>query len=99
MNCLDTENPVSISKPVIDFLKNDLGYDGLVITDSLGMIDIDHKYREALLAGVDIMIVDDSREATFDVLDAVLTGEVSEEELDYHVTRILEHKLSHNLFQ
>lgn len=44
---IDPEFPATLSKPCINILRNDLGFDGLVITDSLAMMGIIQKYGDA----------------------------------------------------
>ncbi|MEO3872778.1 glycoside hydrolase family 3 protein [Nonomuraea sp. B12E4] len=83
-------------------LRDELGYDGVVVTDSLSMQGVRDKYGDdripvlALKAGVDmLMMVDDttstlSLEVAYNaVLDAVRSGELTEERIDESVHRIL----------
>ena len=55
--------PASISKPVIDYLKNILGYKGIILTDALDMKAITERYNsgdatiEAFRAGNDIILM------------------------------------------
>lgn len=60
---LDRLNPASLSKKVISYLKNECGFDGLVVTDDLKMGAIRLIYRpklasyKALKAGNDLILV------------------------------------------
>lgn len=60
-NKIDPDRPASLSKKVIDLIRN-AGYDGLIFTDSLAMMGILQKYGEenvygmAVAAGNDIIL-------------------------------------------
>lgn len=93
--------PASLSeKMVTDVLREDLGFDGVVITDALNMGAVAEKYPSAevavraLKAGVDILLMPaDFKEAYQGVLDAVSEGELTEERIDESLYRILSLKL------
>lgn len=108
--------PASLSKHMItDILRGDLGYDGLVITDSLRMdaisadFTIEDACRLAILAGDDLLLMpvtcnDSSCYEQLDALLASLTKDVndkviSEERVDESVLRILEYKIRHGYFK
>jgi beta-N-acetylhexosaminidase len=90
-------DPATLSYPIITgLLRRDLGFDGVVVTDSLGMQGVRDKYGDdrvvvlAINAGVDMLL----RPPQFDLahqalLDAVHSGEISQERLDEAVGRIL----------
>lgn len=92
--------PASLSKPLItDFLKAELGYDGLVITDALNMGALTNYYSQeeiyvkAIEAGVDILLMpSSSRKALVAVKNAVGEGVISEERIDESVRKILKLK-------
>lgn len=96
------EMPASLSRAVVTgLLRDGLGYDGLIITDSLGMAAVMQvvEPREAgvraLLAGCDLLLMSPDFEACYQgVLDAVNSGRISEERLDESVARVLRAKLS-----
>lgn len=102
----DSGLPATLSKPILtDLLREDMGYDGLIITDSLGMAGVNDIYPpeevpvEALKAGADVLLNPPDVEAAYDgVLDAVESGEISEDRLDESVYRILSEKMDKNLF-
>ncbi|TDD96384.1 glycoside hydrolase family 3 protein [Jiangella asiatica] len=91
--------PATLSRPIItDLLRGELGYDGIVITDALNMDAIREHFGPervpvlALLAGVDQLLVPEDGEMDImyqAVLNAVRTGEISEERLDESVARVL----------
>lgn len=87
---------------VTEILKGQLGFSGLVITDSMqmGAITNTHSSGEAavlaLKAGCDIILMPEDLEEAFDtVVAAVEDGRLTVEWLDETVLRILELKLSH----
>lgn len=92
--------PASLSKSLItDFLKDEMGYDGLVITDALNMKALTNYYQEdeiyvkAVEAGVDILLMPSSPKSARDSLkNAVLSGRISEERIDESVRKILKLK-------
>ena len=92
--------PASLSAELITGrLRGELGYDGLVVTDSLAMRAITDQYTSAQAAvlafeaGADLLLMPQDYTAAFDgVLDAVRWGEVDESRLDESVLRILRAK-------
>src|SRR5699024_513134 len=102
----DSGLPATLSKPIItDLLREELGYNGLVITDSLGMSGAnvypqDRVPVEAFKAGVDVLLNPPNVEVAYNgVLEAVQSGEISEERLDESVYRILSAKMDKDLFE
>lgn len=101
----DSGLPATLSKPILtDLLRDEMGYDGLIITDSLDMsganvYPADRVPVEALKAGVDVLLNPPDVEVAYNgVLDAVESGEISEDRLDASVYRILKAKMDHGLF-
>lgn len=92
--------PCSLSyKMITDVLRNELGYQGLVITDALQMRAITESYtpQEAAVlsiqAGVDLLLMPQNLPAAFQgVLEAVEAGEITEERIDESVRRIIRTK-------
>ncbi|ESQ03601.1 glycoside hydrolase family 3 protein [Streptomyces albidoflavus] len=101
------EDPATLSRPILTgILREELGYDGVVVTDSLGMQGVRTKYGDdrvpvlALLAGVDQLLNPPSIKVAYDaVLAAVRDGELTEERIDTSVLRILELKARRGLFE
>lgn len=92
--------PATLSKPMIDILRNELSFDGIIITDGLEMSAITALYKEedavvmAVQAGVDMLLLPKDLESAFNaVLTAVRDGRISEERIDGSVKRILKLKL------
>lgn len=91
--------PATFSPAIVALLRNELGFDGLVLTDSLAMAGLAQVAipREAvvraLLAGHDLLLdVTDVEDAFFAIAAAVERGEVSLDRIDESVRRILRAK-------
>ena len=89
--------PATLSKPIMTgVLREEMGYDGVVITDSLGMAGVREEYGDAqvpvlaLKAGVDMLLMPPDLDLAYNsVLDAVRSGELTERRIDTSVKRIL----------
>ena len=100
-NVTGDETPASLSeKMVTQTLRNDLGYDGLIITDALNMGAIVQNYSSseaavsAVLAGVDLLLMPtDFHEAVPGVIAAAEDGTIPEARIDDAVIRIVATKL------
>lgn len=104
---LDPKYPATLSKKVITgLLRNNLNYDGIVITDDMYMravldnYELDKAVVTAINAGVDILLCTQiyetlpSHESLYDaVLKAVENGKISEERLRESVMRIIKLKV------
>ena len=94
--------PASLSRQIItDGLRNNMGFKGVVVTDSLQMGAITGKYKSgeaavlALEAGVDILLMPSSLPAAYEgVMQAVESGRISEARIDESVLRILKLKMN-----
>ena len=94
--------PASLNPKIMtDLLREDLGYDGIIITDSLSMgavtkfYDEDEVGLQALLAGADMILMPLDFEGSYKrVLGAVKSGEISEDRIDESVTRVVRAKLA-----
>jgi beta-N-acetylhexosaminidase len=90
-------DPATLSRPIItDLLRGELGYRGVVVTDSLEMAGVRQKYGDdrvpvlALKAGADMLLMPpDLPLAIRAVLAAVASGELTEARIDESVRRIL----------
>ncbi|PXY31202.1 glycoside hydrolase family 3 protein [Prauserella muralis] len=93
-------NPATLSRPIITgLLREELGYDGVVVTDSLQMQGVRELHPDAeipvlaLEAGVDQMLMPPDLDIAIQgVLDAVRGGRLTEQRIDASVERILELK-------
>ena len=95
------EVPASLSRLMVnDILRDELVYDGIIITDALNMKCITKFYDsgqaalKAIDAGVDMILMpDDMEEAYTEVLEAVKSGSVDESRIEESVRRILKVKI------
>lgn len=90
--------PAAVSQPVIiDLLRGDLEFDGMVITDALNMGGVSgFGVVEAIQAGADIVLAPvDTRRALREVATAVGQGKLKRAELQARARRILFHKYLH----
>ena len=95
-----TNEPASLSYILMtEKLREELGFEGVIITDSFEMKAISGVYGSgeaavnAILAGADIVLMPADYEQAFDaVMAAVESGEISEERLEESVRRILRMK-------
>ena len=93
--------PATFSKILVtDILRNEMGYQGIIITDSLSMGAIIDYYDEneaavyAFLAGCDMLLMPKNFHGAYEaVLSAVKEGRITEERLDESVYRIIKKKL------
>jgi beta-N-acetylhexosaminidase len=94
--------PSSLSKNIVtDLLRKELGFEGLIFTDSLHMYGVT-KYFEsgeyelaALLAGNDVLLCPfDVPAAVASIKQALADKRITEQEIDVHVERILRLKKS-----
>ena len=98
MVCLDPNAPASLSASVHVYLRQEMGYDGVIMTDDLAMAAVT-SYADsgkaavlAVKAGNDLLCVTDFQTQIPALLDAVKRGEITEAELDTHALRILRWK-------
>ncbi|SED60348.1 beta-N-acetylhexosaminidase [Streptomyces sp. 3213] len=103
----DSGDPATLSQPIVTgVLRGELGYDGVVVTDSLGMAGVRQKYGDdrvpvlALKAGVDQLLDPPSLDVAWNaVVKAVRDGELTEARLDESVLRVLRLKARLGLFE
>ena len=98
VTALDDQMPASLSDPVHTYLRENMGYAGVIITDDLQMGAITDTFGRgesavlAVLAGNDLLCTWEYEEQYAAVLEAVQTGAISCEQLDRAVLRILRWK-------
>ena len=88
---LDKDNPATLSATTHNFLRNELGFTGISITDDLDMDSVKNNDNiiKAILAGNDLLIVTDYENAISKVKNAINNGDISETVIDKMVFRIL----------
>lgn len=105
VNVTSDKLPTSMSETMITGkLRNELGYDGVIITDAMAMGAVADNYTSAeaavtaVKAGVDIVLMPQNLDEAFNgVINAVTDGEISMERLDESVMRILKLKARYKL--
>lgn len=93
--------PCTLSQYMMtDVLREELGYEGLVVTDAMNMGAITSAYDnnqavvEAIRAGADLILMPvDFKRAADAVVSAVESGEISIDSIDESVKKIIEKKL------
>lgn len=99
-NVTSEDVPATLSRVVLtDKLRGELGYDGVIITDSMGMGAILNDYPSgeaavrAIEAGADIILTPRDYAESFNaVLEAVRTGRITQSRINESVLRILKLK-------
>lgn len=107
INATGEKLPASISKEVItDMLIDELGFNGIVITDSFSMGAITENYTpgeaavKALNAGVDMILMPSSVDETHSALmAAVEDGRISRERIEKSVKKILTLKIEKGMIK
>ena len=95
---MDESLPASLSPTVHKILREELGFDGVVLTDDLAM-DAVMEYAQngsaavlAIQAGNDMVVTTDFQTQIPQVIHAVQSGVIAESQIDQAVTRVLNWK-------
>ena len=105
VSCLDPSAPASLSPEVITYLREKLGFQGVIITDDLVMDAITDLYGPgesavlAVLAGNDLLCSSEYKVQYQAVLEAAQAGRISRQQLEESVSRILHWKYKLALLQ
>lgn len=90
------DTPASLSPQLVESLRQELGFSGVIVTDSMAMEGITDQYSaadaavEAIQAGVDVLLMPDGLAEAFDaVVAAVEDGRIPESRIDESATRVL----------
>ncbi|RNL71183.1 glycoside hydrolase family 3 protein [Streptomyces sp. I6] len=102
-----SEDPATLSRPILTgILREELGYDGVVVTDALDMAGVRQKYGDdrvpvlALKAGCDQLLNPPDLSVAWNaVLQAVRSGELTERRIEESILRILLLKSEVGLFR
>lgn len=97
--------PSTLSKTIMkDVLRNELGFQGIIITDALNMNAITEYYAadeaavQAIMAGADMLLMPEDFYAAYDaLLAAVQDGTISEERINESLERIYRVKCAEKL--
>ena len=99
VSAMDETSPASLSPEVHRVLREDLGFTGVIVTDDLVMDGVrdfagdDEAAVLAVQAGNDLLCCTDFQTQVPAVLAAVESGEITEEQIDAAVLRVLTMKL------
>ncbi len=107
---IDNSNPSSLSKKIItDILRNDLGFNKIVMTDDMNMgaitnnMSVEKASIESIKAGSDIILIGNGVETVKSVIEeiklAVDNNEISEERINESVYRILKLKEKYKILK
>ncbi len=102
---VDRSYPASLSKSVIDILKNDYNYTGLIVSDDLTMDALDSYNTNnelstlAINAGNDLLITKQYKDYYDSALKAAQEGRISEKRINESVRKILAWKLAYNVIK
>lgn len=95
------DKPCSLSKGAVDYLREEMEFSGLILTDSLAEEAVLARYSigeaavTAAKAGVDLLYCPEGLEEAYQaVLEAVRSGEIPESQVEAAAGRILTRKLS-----
>lgn len=98
VSCMDPDLPASLSPEVHRILREDLGFDGVVMTDDLAMDAVKAYAADgnaavlSLRAGNDLVVTTDYRTQIPRVIQAVKDGALEEETIDAACLRVLRWK-------
>lgn len=106
---LDPDNVATVSKPIITgILREELGFEGVITTDSMTMGGIAKRYgvaqacAMALEAGADLVLMKAQNHLVEDTIAAIRSfieeGRITMEEMDKKIYRILNTKYEYGLF-
>ena len=101
-NVIGDDTPASLSyKMLSEILRDQMDYNGIIITDAMNMGAISQTYTasdaavKAIQAGVDIILMPDDFTAAYQgILDAVDNHIIPEDKINDTVSRILKVKLT-----
>lgn len=106
-NVTEEDIPATLSREIVTgLLREELGFEGLVITDAMNMGAITNHYSNgeaavlAMQAGVDMILMpNDLTDSVDGILEALENGELTQEQIDEKVLRILMTKIDAGIIQ
>ena len=100
VECMDSELPASLSPAVHQVLREELGFEGVIMTDDLAMEAVAAYAGDgsvavmALEAGNDLVLTTDYRTQIPKVIEAVQAGTLSEDIINAACRNVLEWKMA-----
>ncbi|MCI9125506.1 MAG: hypothetical protein HFH35_15880 [Eubacterium sp.] len=99
-NILNDQTPASLSYTIVtELLREEMGFDGIVVTDALDMGAVTEHYdaaqaaTQAVLAGVDMLLMPQDFKAAYQgLVEAVREGTIKETRIDESLERIFKLK-------
>ncbi len=96
--------PSSLSRNIHNILRNELTFDGIIITDDLSMsaikgYDTKTPCIDSILAGNNILIVSDYVSAYEEIYNAIIEDKISEELINRLVLKNIQFKINLNLYK
>lgn len=96
--------PSSLSRNTHNILRNELNFNGIIITDDLSMsaikgYDTKTPYIDSILAGNNILIVSDYVSAYDEIYNAIIEDKISEELINRLVLKNIQFKINLNLYK
>ena len=104
IDAIDKDNIATLSPAVHEFLRNEMDFKGVIVTDDMAMgavenIDSGDAAVKAVLAGNDLIITSDLKTQYEAVLQALKSGEIGDNRLDESVCRVLLWKLKMGIIE
>ncbi len=98
VNVFDSQNPATLSENVHLYLRNEMGFNGVIITDDMAMgaisdYSVGDAAVKAVLAGNDILITSDIETQYNAVMEALSIGEIGDNRIDESAYRVILWKL------
>ncbi len=94
--CFENEIlPTSLSKNAIDYLQQNLGFDGVVVSDDMIMqgvagFDAVQACEKAIKAGVNLLIYRNSQPETIEIIEQIATNAIKDAELRHCIEKSFE---------
>ena len=105
IQCLDPAQPATLSAEVIVYLRQTMGFSGVIMTDDLAMGAITERYGAeeaavlAVLAGNDLLCSSEYAAQYTAVLEAVRSGRIPETQVEQAAARVLQWKYDLGLLE
>lgn len=105
VTCMDGQLPASLSPAVHQVLREELGFEGVALTDDLAMEAVGSYVKEgsaavlAVLAGNDMLVTSSSEKQIRSVLDAVAGGTLEEGVIEQAARRVMAWKYDLGLLE